>query len=54
MGQIDTTLLSSHMTFLEPRPRFRVKYFGIEGKVLCFLDGDRVGWLCFLKRVVVP
>lgn len=54
MDRIDSTLLSSHMTILEPRLRFRVKYFGNEGKVLCSLNGSRVRWLYFLKRVVIP
>lgn len=43
MGRIDSTLLSSHMTTLEPSPSFRVEYFGGEGKVQYSLGGDRVG-----------
>lgn len=49
MGQMDSTLLSSHMTILEPGLMFRVKYFGNEEIVQCSLCGDSE-MVMFLKK----
>lgn len=41
-GWIDSTLLSSHTSSLEPRRSFRIKYCRGEGKAWYSLNGDRV------------
>lgn len=42
-GLVDSTLLSSLMTILEPRGSFTVKYLGGGGKNLYSMDCDKVG-----------